>query len=124
MNTWVLFSENDRKDIMNHYNMIVKGSKPVWEYPLDQVIKAARGMYFFPKGKDELCQTIMESYEKKQDPIVHEDSITAWGNQAAELFGLTVGDILEMKSGQKMDLILLDRNVGDYLHGSEVWKKI
>jgi hypothetical protein len=120
-NNFVMFSGEKRKEIMKNYNEIIEGNKKCTDYPLDKVIKAASGMYIYPdsivrkKKIEALCDSINESNKNKQDPIVHDDSLTAWGNAAAELYGLEVGDILKMKPGETMDVILMDRNSGEYI---------
>ena len=118
---FVMFNQEERKEILKHYYDIVKNEKPCVKYPIDKVLKASSGMYVYPKpipeekGKAALCQSIDKSYKEDNFPIVHEDSITAWGNRAAENYGLEIGDILKMKSGQKMNIILMNRNVSDYI---------
>lgn len=116
-----MFSKKECQDIMKNYNAIVKGDKKCTDYPLKKVIAASKGMHIAPVKlkKNQLCESIEKSYQNKADPIVHEDSLTAWGNQAAERYGLEIKDILSMKAGEKMDVILLDRNVGDYMHGAK-----
>jgi hypothetical protein len=69
-----------------------------------------------PKSKKSLCDNIKEG----QYPLVHGDSLTYWGNYGAEVYGLTVGDILKLQPGETFDVILLDRNVGDIMHGTPV----
>lgn len=122
---FVMYDKKQRKEIMKNYNEINKGKKPCTSYPLSKVMAAAKGMYVYPndvlkeKGKRELCGEIKRSYKKKKDPIVHENSMTVWTNQAAEQYGLEIRDILKMKPGEKMEVILMDRNIGDYMHGTK-----
>jgi len=68
------------------------------------------------KTKKNLVDEINEIYEKVEDPIIHEDSLTAWCNQATEKYGLTVGDIKKMKFGDTMELIMFDRNMGEHIY--------
>lgn len=123
---FVMFSAKQRKEILKHYHEVVSPKSPnCTTFPLSKILKAAQGMYIYPepipssKGIDEICYSLVKSYREAQHPIVHEDSLTAWGNQAAEQYGLEVRDILKMKPGEQMRVILLDRNVGDYMHGSK-----
>lgn len=46
--------------------------------------------------------------------------MTAWANRGAELLGLTAGDIRAMDKGQRLEVILLDRNLGEYVRGAVV----
>ena len=122
---FVMFTKKERINIMKNYNDIIKGDKKCEQYPMNKVMKGAKGMYVYPKyilkekGKKELCGQMYDGNKKKQEPIVHENSMTAWGNYAAEKYGLEIRDIIKMKPGQKMKVLLLDRNVGDYMHGTK-----
>lgn len=120
---------NDCNEILKNYYDIIDGDKKCTDYTLNKILKASKGMFIYPppipeeKGKKQLCDSIEKSYEENKFPVVHKDSLTAWGNQAAEQYGLEVRDILKMKPGEKMDIIFFDRNVGDYLHGSKIGQK-
>lgn len=111
--------------ILKDYKKIVDNDKRCSDYPLKTVRNASRGMYVHPenilkqKSKKELCHTINKSYKNNHEPFVHDDSLTAWGNQAAELYGLEIRDILSMNPGDEIKVILLDRNVGDYMDGTK-----
>lgn len=59
--------------------------------------------------KEEKCLSIW----RLKDATIHADSLTALANEAVARFGLTVGDILAMKPGQKMRVWLMDRNIGE-----------
>ncbi len=124
-----MFSNKDKKKILKNYKEIIDDKKQCLNQPFTKVIEASRGMYIYPepilrnKGKQALCTSIIESHQKGKHPIVHQDSLTAWGNEAAEQHGLEIRDILKMKPGEKMKVILMDRNVGDYLHGTKVGTK-
>lgn len=67
-----------------------------------------------------MFETIKDCYENKQHPIVHDDSLTYWGNLAVENYGLEIKDIMKMKPGEKIKVILFDRNVGDYMHETKI----
>jgi hypothetical protein len=49
------------------------------------------------------------------EPIIHNDSMTNWCNESVN-YCLTIKDILNMDCGDTMEVILIDRNVGDYTH--------
>jgi len=119
-NKFVMFTEKERKNIKTNYNDIISSRLRCTSNTRSKIISAARGMYIYPdlsgRSKEEMCDQIKKSKKEKKEPIVNEDSITAWGNQAVEKYGLEVKDIISMKPGQKMKVILLDRNVGDYMH--------
>ena len=122
--SFTMFDTHERDDIMNNYLEIADGSEPCTDYPLEKVVAGSKGMYIYPravleeKGKGRLCEEIEKSHSEGVSPIVHEDSLTAWGNQAAEKYGLTVRDIVGMSPGEEMEVLLLDRNVGDYMDGT------
>lgn len=102
------------------YEKYIEYKKKCMDYSLNDLIKASRGIYIYKNNnKNDLCRAINEAYEEKKHPIVHEDSLTAWGNRAVEEFGLNIKDIYKMEPGEKMDVILLDRNVGDYMDGTK-----
>lgn len=114
---YVLLSDEERKRIMKDYTDIVEGDKDYKSYSLEKLCSATRGMYLKKShkyAKEELIEVITDCYSNKEYPIAHEDSMTAWGNQAVEQHGLNIQDILNMKPGERMNIILMDRNVGDY----------
>ena len=124
----LLFTKKERNDIMKHYHLVTTGDKPCDKYPRSIILKAARGMYMYPDldniKTQEICGQLMKSRQSKDDPIAHEDSITAWGNKAAAQYGLEIRDILKMKPNYKMKVILLDRNIGEYTHGTKKGKRL
>ncbi|AYV85418.1 MAG: hypothetical protein Satyrvirus15_15 [Satyrvirus sp.] len=126
-NKFVMFTKEDRKKIMKDYFKIISEKKPFKKYTKNELVNAARGMYIYNdlknKSKNELYNAIKKSYTEKKYPIVHENSLTAWGNQAAEKYGLEIRDILKMKPGEKMKIIFMDRNVGEYLHNPIIGHK-
>lgn len=129
-NKFEMFSKKERDEIMKNYNKIVKGNKPCDKYTYKEVLEAGKGMYIYPdmsvqsQKKNVICEEINRAWKEKKEPIVREDSLTAWGNNAAENYGLEVRDILKMKKGDKMKVYLLDRNVGDGTHGIKAGKKL
>src|SRR3972149_594221 len=123
MKKFVMFNDKERKNIININN------KSCINHTLTDLIKASSGIYINPigyiqkKSKEELCDDIIKSYKDNKYPIVHEDSITAWGNRAVEQYGLEIRDILKMKPGQEMKVILMDRNVGEYISNPKIGYK-
>ena len=114
-----IISDKEKNQILKDYNEIVSGDKKCTSYPRKQIESAASGIYINEnerKGKKdaELCDQIKEAHQEKKDPFVHNDSITAWGNEAVKKYGLTVGDIMKLKFGDKIEVIMFDRNIGDY----------
>lgn len=73
--------------------------------------------------RDENDDISLEEILKSIEPYIKQDSLTAWVNCAAETIRLTAGDIRSMRKGQKMKVILLDRNIGDYMHGTPIGTK-
>ena len=113
-----LFGKKKRQQIMEKYNMITKNNIPMKDLSYKDIIIATSGMYYeCVKNKKNLYGLLMEYYKNKKCPIIHEDSMTAWGTNAAENYGLEIRDILKMKQGQKMKLILFDRNMGEHVSG-------
>lgn len=122
-----LFTQAEKDSIIKHFNDIGGSNVPCMTWPIEKVIEASRGMYISQErstAKEKLCAAIDDAYEAKEIPFVHDDSLTAWGNSAAERYGLEIKDILKMQAGKKMKVILMDRNVGDYLDGTNPGTKI
>ena len=104
---------------MKDFKTITTSSKPCKSFPSKTIESASFGIELNEfrkknKSKTALCAAINKIKEENGDPIpfVHEDSLTAWANQGIEKFGLTVGDIMGMKFGETMEVILMDRNSG------------
>ncbi len=117
---WKLFSEKKRKHIMKNYNIVTKSSKPCESFPLKTIISATSGgIAGDEKTKSELCANIKEVKEESEDPIIHEDSLSAWANNGVEKFGSTIGDIMKMKFGEQLEVILMDRNAGENIPGEK-----
>lgn len=76
-------------------------------------------------GRSEACslsRCANQIRESKSDNklCINEDSLTAWVNRATELFCLRASDIRAMKKGEQLEVVLFDRNLGDYMHGTAV----
>jgi hypothetical protein len=117
---WVLIDEKKRKHIMKNYNIITESSKPCTSFPIKTIMSATSGgIIQGEKTKNALCARIEKIKNEGEDPIICEDSLTAWADQGVEKFGLTVGDIMKMKFGEKMEVILMDRNSGENIPGEK-----
>ncbi len=72
-----------------------------------------------------LNDKISEPEEKEcADGNAHEDSLTKIINDIIEKRALKASDIRKLKPGQKINVILFDRNIGDYMHGTEKGKRM
>lgn len=144
---WKLFDDNDEKEkIMKAYQTVTESLDPsltVPKYILSakrfkdpKIAKAFKPCMSFSKkiletavsgidlqktaegSKVQLCSTIFDIWrENKNIPFIHEDSLSAWANQGVEKFGLTIRDIKNMKFGERMEIILMDRNSGENIPG-------
>lgn len=119
-----MFSAKDKKEIIEAYYNITNEHRVLEDCPRSMLRKAALGMYINPdvvkKKKDkELYSDIMSCYDEGRFPIVKDDSLTAWINLASEQYGLEIRDIIELEEGDKLDLLLFDRNIGDYMDGTK-----
>ena len=117
-----LFTEEDKKSILENFNHVTSSSIPCEKQPKERLYEAARGIYIYPSFPNdekwtatEICDTLYRAKEKNHIPLIQDDSLTAWGNQAAEQYGLQIKDILKLKHGDKLELVLMDRNVGEHL---------
>lgn len=120
VNEYKIISSKDKAIILKNYDEIVSGEKKCTSYPRKQIELATSGMYINDEERKEksikdLCSQIENAQKEKKEPFVHDDSLTAWGNDAVNRYGLTVGDIINMKFGDKIEVIMFDRNVGDYI---------
>lgn len=123
---WNLFNNHERKEIMDTFNKISSGDKKCHEYDLKTIKKATTGMFINKNNitdKNFACEYIEDAYDNEHVPIAHEDSMTAWVNNAVENYGLTVNDIINMKFGDRMDVILFDRNISDSVDGFKIGSK-
>lgn len=125
---FTILTEKEKKNIMEKYNTIIDGKKSCMKYPKKYVEDASKGMYLNKshlkkKSQKALCHNIKDVKKDGSIPLVHNDSLTAWCHQAVINYGLEVGDILKMKFGDKIDVILIDRNVGGYIHGKKTGTK-
>ncbi len=50
--------------------------------------------------------------------LAHDDSLTNIINDVVEKHALKISDVKKLKKGDKISVILFDRNIGDYLHGT------
>lgn len=107
-----MFSEKEKRVIVKNFRDVVKRKHPT----ANQIRAATRGIYPWQEDKIDLKQ-LKDIDRDGKEPIVHDDSTSGWMHVAISRFGLTVGDIRAMKFGQKMEVVLMDRNVGDYTHG-------
>ena len=124
--SYKLFTKKDRNKIMSDFNDIATNKNALKDYPHSKFVNALLGTSLKPltnKSKKILYLEIMDAYNKKLDPFVQPDSLTAWCNQATEQFGLEIKDIIKMKPGQIINLILIDRNVGEHISNPIVGKK-
>jgi hypothetical protein len=126
-NNFIMFTEQQRKDIMKSYQDIINNKITCRKQNSEKVKEGSKGMHIYPTIKDNqnaLCDNIERAKKEKKHPIVHEDSMTSWCNQAAEQYGLEIRDILKLKEGDQLKVILMDRNIGDYTHGTKKGTKI
>ncbi len=125
-NKWQLFNQKEHDAILKDFDMITQSKKPCGKFSKKIIRNASKGMYLADDDENDtkkICRSIYNAYEENHYPIVHEDSLTAWINRAAEQYGLNIGDILKMKPGDQIDVIFFDRNVGDYMHGTKAGTK-
>uniref|UniRef100_A0A6C0CAL7 Uncharacterized protein n=1 Tax=viral metagenome TaxID=1070528 RepID=A0A6C0CAL7_9ZZZZ len=126
MSKFVLFTEAKKKKILRDFYDIVKDKQAIKNYPIEKFVSALSGT--FNNGSDKtkkgMYQQIMDIHKTKVLPIIKEDSFTAWVNQATEQYGLEVRDIMAMEFGQKIKVILFDRNLGEYFGKYNVGDKI
>ncbi len=126
MNKFQLFTKDKEKQILKDFNDIVNaGNKSLKQFPREKFVNATSGMHLHANKDEtkEIYTEIMHVHKNKKYPIIHKDSLTAWCNQAVEQYGLEIRDILAMKPGQKMKVILIDRNVGEYISNQKIGKK-
>ena len=126
-----IMTNEEKNEMLKIYNEIVNNDneKKCVSYPHNKIEKAISGIYIKKNerknrikkknGIKELCYEIQEAHNENNEPFVHDDSLTAWGNDAVARYGLTIGDILNMKFGESMKVIMFDRNIGDYTHGNK-----
>jgi hypothetical protein len=107
-----MFTKQEKEKIRHAIEKVIKNpksSKTTWK-------TALIGMYGHKKESMD-PRTLFDAIQNNQDPIIHDDSTSGWMHQAVSKFGLTVGEIRSMKFGEKMNVLLMDRNVGDYTSG-------
>ncbi len=120
---FVILSNKERKNITKSYNKACQSLKDNENISSETICDATSGMYI---SSDKRCGSIKElerACKKGTVPTVQSDSLTAWCNQAAEQYGLEVRDIIKLNPGDKLEVILMDRNVGDYMHDTKAGTK-
>ena len=124
-NNYRLFTPNEELLILEDFIDIAQSDKKTaLKYPIEKFINATKGMYLKENRETRIKKNVMyleilDIYNSDNIPMVRPDSITAWGNQAATEFGLEIRDIIGLKPGHKLKLILMDRNVGEYNQGKK-----
>ena len=120
MSKFVLFSNTKRKKILKDIQDIVDDKQAIKNFSEKKFLSALEGTFQHNKNltKKAMYAEIMNNRERGSAQIIQEDSLTAWVNRATEQFGLEICDITAMKFGQKMKVILFDRNAGEYLDDS------
>lgn len=119
---FVLFNKKERNSIIKDFDDVAdQNNVNINRISKEKMKNALKGAYcninrINSFSKDEMYEKIMEIKEENKYPIVHEDSMSAWVNNAVENYGLEIKDIQKLKFGDKIDVILIDRNVGDYTH--------
>lgn len=118
---YTFFDEEERKSIIKDFNEITENTN-VQDISKEKLENALKGVYcnidhIKSFSKEEMYENVMEIKKEGKYPIVHEDSLTAWANNAVENYGLEIEDIQKLNFGDKIDVIFMDRNVGDYTHG-------
>ena len=118
----MFFSKKERDNIIKDFNYIANQKNiNINKISKEKMQNALMGSYCNIEhiktfSKNEMYENIMEIKQENKYPIVHEDSLTAWANNAVENYGLEIRDIQKLKFGDRIDIILMDRNVGDYTH--------
>jgi hypothetical protein len=126
--TYKLFTERERKKIHEAIERVADQS--FREATTSDIMLATSGMYFNytkPLAKFKLknhYDYLLEALDKGIDPIIHEDSMTAWINQAVDSsYSLNIGNITKMKFGEQHKILFFDRNIGDYTYDFPHGKK-
>mgnify|MGYP000998771024 CR=1 FL=1 len=117
-----MFSKTQKTKILKTFNE--NKNKTISQITKKKLQDVAIGIYLNPqlikkKSKIQLYNSLMEIVEENDTPIVHDDSMTTWGNLASEKYGLEIQDILKLKKNTVLNVIFFDRNVGDYMHGTK-----
>lgn len=111
-----LYTNEEKQEILDNYNKVVKAN--FTNVPHNVLLGAVKGLFLEDKKTDkELYNQLKEIHDNKDVPLIKDDSLSAWCNIATELYGLKVKDILNLEKGDKIDVVLFDRNVGDYMDG-------
>ena len=128
MNKFQLFTKDQEREILKDFNDIVNAdNKSLKQFPHKKFVNAISGINLTKSNIKEKTKDIYDEIihinKSKKYPIIHKDSLTSWCNQAVEKYGLEIRDILAMKLGQKIKVILIDRNVGEYISNQKIGKK-
>jgi len=107
-----MFSREEKKRILKAFDTVVHA-----KHPNAKDIKTASSAIYPHSSKPTILQELKQIAKDGQTPIIQDDSTSAWMHDATLRFGLTIKDIKQMKFGESMQVILMDRNVGDYTHG-------
>jgi hypothetical protein len=116
-----MFSFREKREILKAFDLVASSANPL-RCSKKLVFKAISGIdptHEEITTKEAAIEKIKELKETNQEPIIHDDSTSAWIHQAITRFALTVGDVRKMKFGEHADLVIMDRNVGDYTSGRE-----
>lgn len=116
-----MFSPQEKKYIHDAFSKFREAHTPQ-RLPKKLLLQASAGILVNAEQRHKLTKQALIDVLKKVDandnPWVEDDSTSAWMHQAILQFGLTVGDIRAMKFGQTMRVLLMDRNVGEYVDES------
>ncbi len=113
---------NEKTVNKNQEKKLVSLKNKCRSLPKNVLIKTVTGQSLNKKNKhltkQQLCAKIFRSIsDEKDEHVPQNDSLTAWANQGVEKYGLTVGDIMGMKFGDSIKVILMDRNSGENIPG-------
>lgn len=89
----IIFTKEERDAIKKDFDE-VSNKKQVTAKELSN---ALRGTLTCECNKERLHEIMKDIKKNKQEPFIHNNSLTAWCNIAAEKYGLAIKDILKMK---------------------------
>jgi hypothetical protein len=110
-----MFSKKERKEIEKAIEQWYSKSK----LPKKTLLLAASGMQPKIKDAEKANVYLTEALEDKKDPIIHDDSTSAWMHVATLKYGLRTRDIRKMKFGDTKKILFMDRNVGEYVNAEQ-----
>jgi hypothetical protein len=117
-----MFNAHEKKEILKAFDVVVSSVNAL-KCSQKMIFKAISGIdptHREIMTKEEAIEKIKELKASNQQPFIHDDSTSAWMHQAISRFALTVGDVRQMKFGEHVDLLIMDRNVGDYTSGHKI----